>query len=397
MIVLVALVPLLAPGCATRRLQHALDRRIEALYAEPTAPSTEERYAVGAALTIDGAMELVRREILRMAEERELQTILLSEGPLPGMASVTFVPDWASLAVEIRQAPGRGQASADLLVAIPGTVSAEAGPLAVEQAVRVAALLPVELGARVLEEGGISLVAVVTHPDAVQVSIQLPAFPPGTGALVSGAAQAALRDHLRQGSQEAQELTRIEKLGPQPDVFPLSSAVVRTFPGGQRTIFVGLHSALPVVSSPSVEPAGLIPDEGEDWAVRIDQETLGLVLARLALSGQLGGGLIAPPDLPDLAHLHLDGTGFAAGIRIWRFRPPPGTHDLEISGAVSWDVDHLVLRVDAVEMEGKGEMTRWRLPREIPLPPTELPWPLDRLETVDGALVGGGRIPPLPE
>ncbi len=393
-IALVILVPLLAPGCAVRKLQGALDRRIETLYAAPVDTPDNDRFGAGAALTVDAATELVRREILRTVDEQELESILLSDGPIPGMASVVFVPDWEALAVELREAPGRGPASIDLLAAIPGILTAEAGPLAVEQTVRVAARLPLELGARVLDEGGLSLVAVVSHPDAAQVSIQLPAFPPGTGALVSGAAQTALRDHLRQRPPEAEELTRIERLGPQPDLLALSGAVVRTFPGGQPTIFIGLQPDLPRIEPPAVDPAGLSPEEGEDWTLRVDQEVLALVLARLALAGHLGGSMIAPPDVPDLSHLHLDGTGFAAGIRIWRFRPPPGTYDLEVNGALSWNVDHLEIRVDSLEMEGKGELSRWSLPMRIPLPPTEMLWPLDRVDTIDGALVGGGRIPP---
>ncbi len=379
-----------APGCAPRRLRAALDARIAYLAEAPTEPPPVDRFPVGAALSIDAAGELVRRQILRTATERELDSILLSEG----VASLTFTPDWDAVVVELRRAPDRGEASVDLLVAVPGTVAGEAGPLAVEQGVRIAALLPIELGARVLESGGVELVALLTHPDGVRVSVQLPAFPPGTGALVSGAAQSALRESLRAVPLEAQRLAAVERLVPEPDLLPVTDATVLTFPGGSPILFVGLHTALPTRTPPGVVPGELEPAEGEDWVVRIDQEPLGTVLARAALGGHLGGGLIAPPDRPDLTHLHLDGTGFVAHLRIWRFRPPPGTHDVEASGSARWDGDHLVLRIEALQLEGKGEVAKKRLPWEIPLPPTALPWPLERLDTIDGALVAGGRIPP---
>jgi hypothetical protein len=146
------------------------------------------------------------------------------------------------------------------------------------------------------------------------------------------------------------------------------------------------------VGAPSIAPGDLRPVD-EDWMVQADQETLGLALARAALAGYLDGGMIAAPDRPDLSFLHLDGTGFLARVRVWRFRSPPGTHDLEASGALRWDVDHLVVRLETLELDGKGEVAKKRLPWEIPLPPMNLPWPLERLETIDGFLVGGGRIP----
>ncbi len=386
------LLALAAPGCATRRLQRALDSRLDALYAEPGDPPSPDRFPIGASLRIEAAAELVRRRVLRTIEERELAEIVVAGGAETGAPSLVFVPDWPELVVELRRAPERGDASVDLLVSVPGTASAEAGPLAMAQPVRVAALLPIELGARVLEKGGVELLAMVAQPDGVRVSVQLPAFPPGSGALISGAAQGALREHLRQTPLDAQPLASIERLGPEPGLLPLTDAVVRTFPDGLPTLFVGLHTALPTVGAPSIAPGDLRPVD-EDWMVQADQETLGLALARAALAGYLDGGMIAAPDRPDLSFLHLDGTGFLARVRVWRFRSPPGTHDLEASGALRWDVDHLVVRLETLELDGKGEVAKKRLPWEIPLPPMNLPWPLERLETIDGFLVGGGRIP----
>ena len=388
----ILLLSLLTPGCATRRLQRALDTRREGLYADPSGSPPAELFPIGAALRIEAAAELVRRQLLDAAAERELGEIAVAGGEDTGAPALVFTPDWPSLVVELRRAPERGEASVDLLVSLPGTATAEAGPLAMEQPVRVAALLPVELGARVLEEGGVELVAAVAQLDGVRVSVQLPGFPPGSGVLISGAAQGALREYLRESPLDTQPLARIERIGPEPGLLPVADVVVRTFPDGLPTLFVGIHTALPTVQPPTLGPADLRPVD-EDWVLQVEQETLELALARAALAGYLDGGMIAPPDRPDLTQLHLDGTGFLARLRVWRFRPPPGTHDVEASGSLRWDTDHLVIRLERLELDGKGELARKRLPWEIPLPASALPWPLERLETLDGFLRAAGRIP----
>ena len=365
------------------------------MFADRSAPSPEGLYPIAVALRSEAAAELVTRRVCQLAAEQGLDRLTLADTRATGLASVTFQPDWAAMVLELRPAPRRGEASLDLLASVPGTAEAAAGPLAMEQAIRLAVRLPVELGARVLDGGGLELVATLSSPDGVQLSVQLPGFPPGSGAVVSGTAQSALREHVRAAPPESWVLAEFDQLGPSPDLVPLREVSVFAFPDGLPVLFVGVHTALPVLGGGGIGPGDLLPVD-EDWLLRVDQQTLTLILARAALAGRLGNGVIPAPDRLDVTHVHLDGTGFQADLRVWRFRPPPGILELSAVGRVSWEGEGLSLTVESLEMYGQGEIARKRTPWTLQLDALELPWPLERLDTVDGALVAAGRIPDEP-
>jgi len=379
---------MLLPGCPGRRTRLAYDQRVAHLFTDVELPATDS-YQAGMAVrpdAVEGA--LLRR--YSVDEGGPLPAEFTLAG-VPGLAGVAIQLDWTQLVLEIRPSSNGSPSSIDVLAAVPGVVQASAGLLAMEQDLRLTARLAVELEARVPEDGGLELVGT---PDAgaARLSVALPGFPPGLSTAISSTAELEFRRLLKEAADGdgAMALFKVPgdgALGP----LPLSGAVVRTFPAGRETLFIGFQTRLPVTAPPTVSALHLDPGD-EDWVLRIDEQPLALALARTGLSGKLGAGLQRSSRQLDVQSLTLSETGFVAGVRLWKTAPPMSAIHVDVSGAVSLHDGKFILGVHTLEVDGRTQVGKRRLPWIMEFDIPQLPVTLESLHMLDGGLEIGGRL-----
>ncbi len=379
---------LLVPGCAARRIRLALQQRTAHVFADAPPPSGVGNFQAGLGVMIPA--------VQAMAEEA-----LVEHGPglaeglgdlsAPGMENVALDLRWDGATVELRPAPPLGHSGVYLLLAVPGTVTADTPLVSLENRLRLSARLPLALQARVVEDRGLEVLAQLVDPDELLLALSLEGMPPGADGALSAALQARMRDDLREFPPDPIPLFATDDLFPESLHIPLAEATVLAFPGGRPTVFVGLQTSLPVDQVPGVDPVAMMPEEG-DWVAQVDGDVIAAVLARAGLSGDLGVGIVSDPDRLDISDLALTDEGFRALVRVWRLKPPPMTVDLEATGSLGWNTDRLVLEIRTLERPDKGEVAARRLPLSLESAPVELPWPVDRLETVEGGIRVEGRM-----
>jgi len=374
-------------GCPSPRIQTALDQRIHQVTTDVAPPETSDAFQVGIAAMIPAVEERVRDQLSALGG-----TVLkeISAVDVPGTEGIKVALQWEELITEIRPAPGLGPSSLYLLVAVPGTVKADAGVLAVENDLRLTARLPLTLEASVIDGSGLRLGVRLSSVDELLVAVSLRGVPPGMDSALSAAIQTAVREQVRQSPQETLDLLRNDDLLPDLADVPLGSVSVRVFPAGRPTVFIGLQTSLPVETDPAVAPSELLPGES-DWIARVDEAVVAAALARAGLSGKLR--TVRPPDRLEVTRLHMTDEGFGAEMVLWRLRPPAGRYELEATGDIEWCEEVVRLTVHTLERKDGEPVPGPKRPWTYETPAPSTPWTIDDLFTTDGALVIRGRLP----
>jgi len=381
----------LACGAGCQGVRAAFQQRVEQVYRDAVPPEGDGSFQVGFAMGVEALERLALDRVRAAAADETLPPTLAIEAPLPGLASFAVTPAWDDAVIRIRPAAVAGPSALELLAATSGTARASAGPLAMEQPVRLSLRAVVEIEAQVSDSGGVLQVrARIADPEQVRLRIMLEAAPPGMDLALSAAAEAHLRMAMRERPPDPWLLFQVgEERAPEP--LPLADVVVGCFPGGRSTVYLGVQTSLPVTGPPAVDAAALDPGDA-DWVLQVDQEPLQVMLARAALDGRLGGTLGGPSDRLDLLGLELDEEGFVADLRLWRVGPVPGTVDLRAGGELGFDGERLELTVRTLEQAAGRPVAQRKLPWTVRIEIPPLPLSVAAVETAAGALVIRGGV-----
>lgn len=376
-------------GCPARHLRRALDLRISETFTDVPPPRGGDAFQIGVAASVPAVQERLRASVAAIGGLglRELDAL-----SLPGLGGIRLTLSWDDLVTELR--PTADPSAVHLLLALPGTVRADAGILAVENPLRLSARVPLALEASLSGGNGLELLAHIGPPDDLLMAVSLQGVPPGMDSALSATLQSAVREHLRTTPPAPIPLVAVERLPGGEGTISLADARVLAFPGGRPTLFLGLQTSLPVSAAPSVVPEDLLPGE-EDWAVKIDQQVVSAILARAALSGNA-----SPVKLPDRLEpltLEMSPQGFVAEIVLWRLRPPARRIELVATGGIAWEEDRLALTILDLTRADGGPIPGRKLPWHYRTPPLDTPWGITTLETVDGALFASGSFPVVAE
>ena len=250
----------------------AYEQRVSQVFTE-VAPPPAAGYHGGMAVRV-GALEQALLGRFALEEDGPLPAELTLAG-VPGLAEVVIQLEWERLVLQIGPSSNGSPSSLDVLAAVPGSIQASAGLLAVQQEIRITARLAVELGARVPDGGGLELMG-SPDPDSARLAVVLPGFPPGLASAVSSTAEVEFRRLLRAARADSAGEGHVLIALPADGAFgslSLSGASVRTFPAGRDTLFIGFHTTLPVTAPSTVSALHLDPGD-QDWVLRIDEQPL---------------------------------------------------------------------------------------------------------------------------